>query len=193
MNHRTFGCRVLLAVIWPSMVAAQNTGPTFEAVVGLAHRSPTTQDLPLDGFQAAARVGYPLVKHLRLLAALTWTTYSDHDGFAAILCPQPTPGCGTGQASIPGLGMAAATIGLEPVLPLGGLEVRPSGMVGGFWLYHHASGLPDQAFGFDAGLALGLPIGARERILLEGRWVRLRGTAGSAGNSQRLNAGLALW
>jgi hypothetical protein len=65
-------------------------------------------------------------------------------------------------------------------------------MAGGYTLYHHPGGVPELALGFDLGLGLGLPIGARERILLEGRWVHILGNAGDVGSGRRLNVGIAL-
>ena len=65
-------------------------------------------------------------------------------------------------------------------------------MAGGYALYRRPDGVPGLAAGFDLGLGLGLPIGTRERILLEGRWVHLLGEAGEVGSGRRLNIGIAL-
>jgi len=186
MNRSILGWQLLLATLCPASIIAQVSGPTFEAALGLARRSAPSPYISLDGFQATARLGYPVAAHVRVLTALSWTTFSDKDQIACAFLT------GCAASPIGGLRMAAATGGLEAVVPVAGVEIRPSGMIGGFWLYHHPSGLSDQACGFDTGLALGLPIGAHERILLEGRWVHVLGAAGTAASSRHFTLGFAL-
>jgi hypothetical protein len=160
--------------------------------MGLAHRSPGPLDLAEDGFHATLRAGSPIASHLRLLAAVGWTTFPDQDRIVPVLCPAPPAACSGGAQTIPGLGMVSLNLGLQPVVPVGGLDLRPSALVGGYWLYHRAAPLPATAVGTDAGLALGLPVGPRLRILLEGRWVHLFGRGDPAGTSRRVGVGVAL-
>ncbi len=182
----------LLAVLPLSAAAAQTRTPSFEASFGVARRSPNQQDLSEDGLQGAVRVGVPLTPRLRVLSAITWTAFADKELITPSFCPGPLAQCSIAPRKISGVGVAALTTGLEAIVPVIGLELRPSAMVGGGWLYHHADGVPSQALGVDAGIALALPIGARERVLLEGRWVHLTGAAGSAANSRRVSVGFAL-
>lgn len=169
------------------------SGPTaLEAVVGLVHRSPTAQDLSQDGVQAALRIAVRRGRTLRILTGVSWTRLPDQDLIQPVYCPQPGTPCAAGKRTIPGLGMLGTTLGLEAVWHPAGFELRPSAMGGGYALYHRPTGTPSLALGFDLGLGLGLPIGAHERILLEGRWVRLLGEAGDAGSGRRLNIGIAL-
>lgn len=185
MRHSPKLLAVLIVVLVPVTASAQS----FEGVIGLAHRSANAQDLPEDGLHAALRLGYPVAPRLRLLTSIGWTRFEDQDLVVPVLCPAPPAICNAGSARIPGLGMANLGVGLQPVLSLGGLELRPSALIGGYWLYHRGTDLPATAAGTDAGLALALPLGERARILLEGRWVHLFGSAGAVGSSRRLGIG----
>ncbi len=181
-----------LLVLGTATPASSQTGTRpVEAVIGWVHRSPSVQDVAEDGFHAALRVGLTRGRTVRLLAGVNWTRMPDEDLIRPVFCPQPGNPCPAVQNTIPGLGMVGATLGLETVFRTTGLEFRPSLMVGGYSLYHRADNVPALSLGVELGAGLGLPIGTRERILLEGRWLRLPGRAGDAANGRRVNLGIA--
>jgi hypothetical protein len=169
------------------------TGPHVgaEALLGVARRNPNTLNLPTDGIQGLVRVGYAVTPYLRVVGGASLTRFADQDLIVASLCPSGMT-CAKGFGMIPGLGLAGLSVGLQPVLPVGPLQLRVTGLGGGYWLYHHGAALPGAATGVEGAVSLGLPIGERLRVLLEGRVVHLFGTAAAAGNSRHLGIGVAL-
>ncbi len=192
MRPLAFLAGTLLIATTAAPAAAQTGTLPLEAVVGWVHRSASVQNVTEDGVQATLRVGATRGRVVRLLVGLDWTRLPDRERVTPSYCPQPAGPCPSAAATFPGVGMLGTTVGLEALLRLPGLEVRPSVMVGGYTLYHRADHVPGLAAGLDFGASLGLPIGTHERILLEGRWLRLPGRAGDAVNGRRLSLGLAL-
>jgi len=161
-----------------------------EATIGVAYRSENSLLLPTDGIQAAIRATLAVHSHLRLVGAASWARFADQDRNTPSYCPLAAA-CAAAPAQYPGLGVVSLGAGLQPIVPLGPLQLRVTGLAGGYWLYHHPVGLAGLAPGIEGGLSLALPVGSHMHVLLQGRVVHLFGTAGSAGNSRHLGVGIA--
>jgi hypothetical protein len=162
-----------------------------EATIGVAHRSENSLLLPTDGFQAAVRATLGIDRHLQLIGAMSWTDFADQERTTPSYCPFPTT-CAAAPATYPGLGVVGLGAGVQPIVPLGSLQLRVTGVAGGYWLYHHPVGLAGLAAGFEGGLGLGLPVGRQVHVLLQVRFVHLLGASGSAANSRNVGIGVAI-
>lgn len=183
----------LLMIASTATSAAAQTGTLpIEAAFGWVHRAASVEDRAEDGVQATVRIGARRGRVMRLLVGLDWTRLPDQERITPSYCPQPAAPCPARRLTLRGVGMLGTSVGLEALLRAPGFEVRPSVLLGGYALYHRADHVPGLAAGLDLGASLGLPIGTHERILLEGRWLRLAGRAGGAANGRRLSLGLAL-
>jgi hypothetical protein len=56
-------------------------------VLGIAHRSSNTIDLPTDGFQGMVRLSYSLSTNLRLVGGASLTRFADQDLTVPFYCP----------------------------------------------------------------------------------------------------------
>ncbi len=179
-----------LGLLLLPLLSSPGLAQSLEGTIGLAHRS-DAQGAPPDGVHSAIRLGTPLTRGLHLITGASWTRFDDQRLAYPATCTLSPAGC-TGLGSVPGLGMASLGLGLQSVIPLAGVELRPSALVSGYWLYHRPSNQGPTAAGTDLGLGLGLPVGTRSRILLEARWVHLFGSSGNVGSSRRIGVGVAL-
>ena len=162
-----------------------------EAVLGLAHRTPNQLDLPADGFQLGFRGIRPLTRHLRLILATSYTRFGSHQVPSA--CPAGLPCAMRAPSTVPGVDLLSLTTGLQPLVPLGPLQLRVSGTGGGYWLAFHPSQLPALAPGLEAAVSLAVPVDSRLRVLLEGRLVHLLGAAGDAASHREVTCGIAMY
>jgi hypothetical protein len=175
------------------LVAQQAPRFSGQAILGLAHRTPANfSTAETDGFQALARVGYGLLPHMQLIGEVSLARYGGQRLISpSILCPVGTA-CLPSLQDSPGLALAGFSVGLQPHVEVGTLRLMVGATAGGYWLYHHDTGMPGAAPGVRGTLGLGLPIGGRLHILLEGSALRLLGSGVSQANSHNFGIGVAV-
>ena len=189
--HRvTTAAFILLAA--PPALAQQAPRYSGQAILGMAVRPvPAQVAAATDGFQVLARGGLRLRPFLHLVTEFSLATFADEPRIVPILCPAPGP-CPSALHTIPGLGVAGLALGLQPRIEAGPLEVFATATAGGYWLYHHVSGLPAAAPGARVTFGLGLPVGARVHILLEGSALQLLRQGLHEAETRHLGIGVAL-
>jgi hypothetical protein len=190
---RTIALLAVWAIAGPGTLGAQtSSNVSFQAAFGVGWR----RDSPAiagstQGLQLAARVGWFLRPHLRLLGELSLLRYADDTRPAGVLCPSPGP-CAAGLSSLPGLGVSGVAAGLQGTLGPGPLQLVVTGTGGGYWLYHRPSALPSSAVGLRGSLGLGIRIDPRVRLLLEGGCLYFPGTRAHDGTTREFGLGLVL-
>lgn len=178
---------IALSLFAGSRAAAQQSPRWFgQATFGPASR---TTGNPTGGFHVEGRGGLLLTPHLGLVAGLSLARFSDETAVAGIYCPQLTS-CPGSLFRVRGLSVAGLTVGLQPRLRAGPLEFALTGGAGGYWLYRRGSSLPALSTGVQGGLSLGLPVGERFRVLLEGNATHLFSHGAGEANTRRLGIGV---
>lgn len=189
MRRFTQSCLVGVAVLLATPLRAQSAAHVgAELGLGLAHRTSTALLLPTDGIQASVHATFPIHKNLQLVGAGSWSRFADQELTTPFYCPD-TANCAAPR--VPGLGMAGLAAGIQPMVPLGPLQLRLNGLAGGYWLYHHPRNVAGLAAGLEGGATLALPIGTKVHFLVQGSMVHLLGEAGAAANSRHMGVGVA--
>lgn len=170
--------------------AQQAPGVIGQALISTATRTATDQpSAATRGVRAMVRVGLLARSNFGLVGQLSLATFPDKRTPA--VCPIGLP-CLPALQQIPGLGVAGLTVGLQPRLHAGPVELLLTASGGGYWLYHHRADAPTTSPGVDGALAVALPITSRLRILLEGGATRLLLRRAGEANTRHVGLGLAL-
>lgn len=178
---------IALSLFAGSRAAAQQSPRWFgQFTLGPASR---TSPGPTGGFHIDGRGGMLLTPHLGLVAGISVARFSDEAAVIALVCPRNSP-CLPARFQIRGLSVAGLTVGLQPRLRAGPLEFALTGGAGGYWLYRRGSSLPALSTGVQGGLSLGLPVGERFRVLLEGNATHLFSHGAGEANTRRLGIGV---
>jgi len=190
-TSRYLALPLLLLAAATSLAAQQAPRLSGEAVIGLAHRSPanfTTAEA--EGFHALARGGLRLDAHLRLVGELSLTRYAGQLLNVPMLCPQPV--CVPSLRNSAGLSFAGFAVGLQPHVDLSPIRLTAGATVGGYWLFHHDNGMPDNAPALRGTVGLGLPIGGRVHILLEASALRMLKDGARQADSRSVGIGVGV-
>jgi hypothetical protein len=156
----------MLSLATPT-VGQQSPRLSTQAGLALARRvAPTAGASSTDGVQLLTRATRFLTRHVGLVAEGSVTRFPDETVIFAALCPRGQV-CLDRRRQVPGLAMAGLAAGLQPRLGMGPLQLGVTATLGGYWLFHRASGVAGVAPGARASLGLGVPIGTRTRVVLE--------------------------
>lgn len=180
----------LLAFTTPG-VGQQLHPLSTQIALGLARRSPPSAGASTtEGLQLVVRASRALTPRVGLVAEASVTRYGDESVFSALICPQGQI-CLDWPGQATGLAMAGLGAGLQPRINLGSLDFEVTATIGGYWLFRRATPLPAAAPGARATVGLGLPIGARTRVLLEAGALHLAAPGARDGNTRHIGIGVS--
>ena len=142
------------------------------------------------GISVVARGGLHLLPHLGLVTEVSVARFTAPPLTLALLCPLGVM-CRR-QIQPPGLGLLGVTAGLQPHVQAGPVALRLTASVGGYWLYDRASSFAALTPGAQATVGLGLPIGGRLQVLVEGGAAQLWRAGLHEANTRHIHIGVAL-
>jgi hypothetical protein len=172
-----------------SGMSAQQAPHFFgQALLASAVRTVTTKPAgAIAGVRVAVRGGLLIQPHLGIVGEVSLATFPDERVLG--VCPVGLP-CLPAFRQVPGVGVVALAVGVQPRFHAGPLELLLTATGGGYWLYHHPSDLPTTAPGVHVALAAGLPITTRLHILLEASATHLLRSGVGEANSHHFGVGM---